>query len=661
MGFEREARWLRQQSQICNWPDSQLQPNAGILLSPPSGRCYLLRAMSRSDTQVLEAEYARLAEQDVSAPGDPERLFRMGEISASLERREEAARHFARAAQARGDWAPPCFALARMLDALDQPDAAITAYRAGLAIEPKDAETHFTLARLLERTGRGGVAIEHYDMAALYRPEWIDPRLYKGALLEGRGDYTAARQAYDRALALGAPPGFVLRRDLQVPIIAESAESYRNARLAYTERLAALEADPPPIENPAREAAGNRFFLAYHGLDDRPLQEGLIRLFRSACPNLDWTARHCGTPRRRDGPRRIAFASRFFHDHSIGRLMVGLLDHLAKRGDCELLVFDAVEPRRDDLRGEIERVADRTETLPADLEAARRRIADTEPDILFYPDIGMDPVTYFLAFARLAPVQCASWGHPVTTGMTTIDYFLSCDAAEPPDAEAHYTERLVRLGGLPFSYHRPAPPVSTKTRADFNLEAGGTLYFLAQNLFKIHPNMDEALLAILERDPTGLILLPEGQDIAWGATLRERFETTLAPHADRAVFLPRLDHDDYMRLLALSDVSLDSFPFSGGNTTYQALAMGTPVVTLPGDYLRGRLSLAIYHHLGVADCIARDAADYADIACRLGQGRRFREGVTARIDAAADRIFDDPIFLAEAEEFLMTAKPPRTT
>ena len=77
------------------------------------------------------------------------------------------------------------------------------------------------------------------------------------------------------------------------------------------------------------------------------------------------------------------------------------------------------------------------------------QVAATELDVLFYADIGMDPTTYFLAFSRLAPVQCVTWGHPVTTGIPNIDDYLSSDVFEAPGAEAHYTERLIRLPRRP--------------------------------------------------------------------------------------------------------------------------------------------------------------------------------------------------------------------
>lgn len=102
-------------------------------------------------------------------------------------------------------------------------------------------------------------------------------------------------------------------------------------------------------------------------------------------------------------PRRIGIASRFLNDHSIGRLMVGLLAHLNAREDCLIYLFHAVTPQDDDLRREIEALLDTSIVLPGDLQAAREAISEARLDVLFYPDIGMDPVTYFLA-----PVQCAT-------------------------------------------------------------------------------------------------------------------------------------------------------------------------------------------------------------------------------------------------------------
>ena len=548
----------------------------------------------------LTAERARLEAELADRPDDAELLERLGRVCQELGLNGDAAGYLAQAAGLRPDWATPRFGLGVSLELLGRHDDAVIAYLAAIEVSPDYAEAHLNLANILTRRWEIDDALEHYAAAIESRPRWAIGRLNRANALVARGEFEAARMDYDEVLQLDGPAGVRLRRDLQVPIVAASAAEYDEARATYEARLAALVADPPNIAHPARECGANRFYLAYYGLDDRPMQEGLARLYLAGCPNLEWTAPHCRNGAKSGAKsgarRRLAFVSRFFFDHSIGRLIRGLLSHLAGREDCEIALFDVAHAPDDDLRREIAGLADRLETLPAGFEAGRERIAEYEPDVLIYPDIGMDHATYFLAFARLAPVQCAMYGHPVTTGIPTIDYYLSCDAAEAEGAEAHYSEQLVRIGGLPFSFKRPPDPDPPAVRADFGLGEDATLYFLAQNLFKVHPDMDAALKAILEGDPQGRILLLEGHDRRLGERLRERFRTTLGDVADRVIFRPRVSHDEYMRLLKLADVGLDSFPFCGGTTTYQALAMGTPVVTLPGDFLRGRVSLAIYKH-----------------------------------------------------------------
>ena len=85
----------------------------------------------------------------------------------------------------------------------------------------------------------------------------------------------------------------------------------------------------------------------------------------------------------------------------------------------------------DSIRREIAEQAIRINKLEPNLDAARQGIAASEPDLVFYPEIGMDPVVYFLAFSRLAPIQAVSFGHPITSGVATIDYFLSCAINSP--------------------------------------------------------------------------------------------------------------------------------------------------------------------------------------------------------------------------------------
>ena len=149
---------------------------------------------------------------------------------------------------------------------------------------------------------------------------------------------------------------------------------------------------------------------------------------------------------------RIGFMSRHFHAHTVYYLFEGWMAEL-DRSAFEVHAFN-IGPHdgvTDQLAGKVD--AFHGKPLPdADL---LQLVRDQVLDVLVFPDIGMDPRTFLPAALRLAPVQCASWGHPVTSGLPTIDYFLSSDLMEPEDGESHYSEKLVRLPNLSICFRFP--------------------------------------------------------------------------------------------------------------------------------------------------------------------------------------------------------------
>ena len=584
-------------------------------------------------------------------PGDAALQGNLGALLQAAGRLDAARKHLERAIQLKPDFASAHYNLGIVRTGQGDPNAAAASYLRAIAIEPRHAGAHLNLANLLGEAKQYADAVRHYRLALAARPlpaAWVN----LGNALKEQGYWREAGQAYEQALTLGAGDGARLKAAAVLPLVPESEPEIEQARSEFAQRIAALAEAGLRIADPSREVGSTHFALAYQGGDDKDLAQAMARLFLQSCPGLDTAAEHCRVPAaRREGPLRVGICSRFLRDHSIGRLMLNLIQHMATTGRYSLYVFTFPQ-RADAVWDEIAGHAAEAVTLPLDLGLARQEIAKRRLDVLLYPDIGMEPMTYFLGFARLAPVQCVTWGHPVTTGIPNMDFFLSCDAAEPPDGETHYSETLVRLGGLPMSYRRPKRPEPLKSRADFGLPADAHLYFCAQNLFKIHPLLDRVFARILEADPQGRLLLLHGNDPHWAEILLQRYRAVMPGHMDRVTVLPRQSHDGYMNLLALSDVSLDSLPFSGGNTTYQALAMGTPVVTLPGEFLRGRLSLAIYAKAGVMDLVAADADDYVRLAVRAATDRAWRGDVMARIEAASGVIYDDRDYLLDVERFL---------
>ena len=532
----------------------------------------------------------------------------------------------------------------------------LDAHNEALRLAPDAVVIRLSAAKLAHSLELQEVSLGHFEEAAR-----LDPRCYQavesarricvGAGFEDRALHYS-RLAYDLNPAADA----LVSQKLLVPSIMDSTDAIRETRARYERGVDEMAASTLRLETPEGAVGVSAFFLAYHGENDRDLQVKTAQLFRRTIPSLQFTAPHCVRARRGAAKIRIGFISRFFASHSIYSTSVGLIEKLS-REKFEVIVLRIMPSRDDADTARIRAAADHTVTLDPDIYRAREQIAALELDILFYQDIGMEPISYFLAFARLAPVQCVSFGHPNTTGIPTMDYFISNDLFEPPDAQAHYSETLVQLRDLPTLayYYKPKVPANCAARESFGLPADATLYVCPQTLYKLHPDFDGILRGILERDARALVILIAGQFREFTDRLRARFARSMPSQAPRIVFLPFMAFDRFMQLLCLADVVLDTVHFNGMNSSLQAFAAGTPVVTLPGRLQRGRHTLAMYRKMGIEDCIAADSREYIDIAVRVASDRAYAEVVRRRILARNHVLFEDIRVVQEFERFFVDA------
>jgi protein O-GlcNAc transferase len=311
---------------------------------------------------------------------------------------------------------------------------------------------------------------------------------------------------------------------------------------------------------------------------------------------------------------------------------------------------------RDEYSDAIRSAASTAVELPLDLDAARRTIASLRLDVLFYQDINMEPFTYLLAFARLAHVQCTSFGHPDTTGIPAMDWFVTSELFEPAANAGHYSERLFSVRGAPTLayYYRPAPPPAL-SRAELGLPDDQRLYVCAQNLFKFHPDFDSMLSRIVRRDPGGRIVLIGSPEDTRTRRLLARLESVQPGISDRIIVTPRRPEAGFLALLRAADVVLDTPHFNGMNSSLEAFAMGTPIVTLPGEFQRGRHTQAMYQAMGIDDGVARDDDDYVDRAVAIAGDPDRRRNLAARILERCDALFGRDDVIREFERFFETA------
>lgn len=543
--------------------------------------------------------------------------------------------------------------LGQLMVALGRHDEGEAAYREALKLNPRFAEAHYNLGNIRRIKGDPQGAAAAYRQALGFAPELKEAWENLATVTLEVGSYEEARRAADRLSTIGATPAQRLRAALMMPIVPADPGQILWARRNLQDEILRLRAEGVRFADPYRDVGMTSFYLAYHGLSDRPLQEALAGLYLEACPDLAWSAPHCEGRRRPGGRRpRIGLVSAYFSAHTIGKLYLRLVE-LWNRDRFELILFRAGSDGSDIAR-RFDAAADRVVHLPADLAEARRVLAEAEADLLFYPDIGMNLFTYFLAYARLAPVQCVSWGHPDSTGIPNLDYFISSDMIEPEGSEAEYSERLVKLRRVPACYGPPTIPPPAD-RAYFDLPEGRHLYVCGQATFKFHPDFDAVLAAILRADPKGLVVLTTGRRPEWTERLLARIARGFPDIADRVRLVRRMSQEDYLRLQGLADVALDPPQFGGGNSSYEIFQAGTPIIASLAPFMRGRPTFGMYRQMDIPDLVARDSNHYAQLAVRAAGDRDWRADIVRRIGERKALLYDDREVVAEFEDFFEQA------
>lgn len=546
----------------------------------------------------------------------------------------------------------------------DDRRAAKEAFEKAIAVDPSLSEPHSNLGQLLLAASDTDRALDGFRRAIALDPGYGEAQLHLSQCLLDMGRVDEAEAVYRQAVAADRRGTLKLRLALMLPEFMHSKEAIQLARNRLSARLAELEAGEWSFSDPiAAVRQCYWFFLAYHGMNDRPLVGRIARLLLRACPFLGFQAAHCAAPAaRRKGSRlRLGFASSNLREHTIGKLMMGVIGNLPQ-DIFDIYVF-VPEQQPDRVHRYLQSRVTQVVILPPSLEGARNQIAAFALDILFYPDIGMDAFIYFLAFARLAPMQCVTWGHPMSTGIPAIDYFVTHRECELPGSEQFYSERLLALpaGDALTYYFRPDTAGLDRTRAHYGLSDANTIYLCPQTLFKLHPDQDAAFRKILSADRNGVLVFLEGDKPLLKQLLLERLQRQMPEEISRVRFVPMQPFRDFLNLIKVSDVVLDTFVFGGGNSSMEAFAVGRPVVTLPSDQLRGRLTLACCRRMGIDELVAADAGDFAAKAVRLGTDRSHRAALEAKIAARSGLLFEDKAMVTHLAGLLVDAFEQRAT
>jgi protein O-GlcNAc transferase len=582
-----------------------------------------------------------------------------GDALARLGRLDDALTSYARALAITPDRADVLDRRGAVEYTLGQLDAALASYDQALAVDPERPETLYNRGGILQELNRHDQALASFDRAIALRPDYAEALYARGNSLHVMNRCPEAVASYQSALS--ARPDYPEARFAlcmaELPILYERETDIDERRSAYATQLRALSETTKLESDLLDRGVGSRqpFFLTYQGRNDRDLQStyGAIvcGLMAKRYPPLP-----LGPRPHADEPVRLGIVSGFFRAHANWNIPIGgWLGQLDRR---RFRMFGYYTGAIQDAETQAAAgLCERFVQGPLSTERWREEIAADAPHVLIYPEVGMDAMVTRLAAQRLAHVQCNSWGHPDTSGIPTLDYFLSSALMEPADGDGHYTERLVRLPNLSVYCEPTTPSPMPLRRVELGLREAATVFWCGQSLYKYLPQFDPVFPRIargLDDCQFVFIGYTRGRWITdlFRARLERAFADCGLRAEDHCVILPQMPRELFIAATGLCDVFLDSIGWSGCNSTLEALAYDLPVVTMPGALMRGRHSAAMLEMMGVTETIAASLETYVAVATRLGREPDWRAHVKRKLGENKHRLYRDRACIAALEDFL---------
>ncbi|WP_198386520.1 hypothetical protein [Burkholderia ubonensis] len=561
---------------------------------------------------------------------------------------------------------------------------AVFFYKEAIDLSPNWDAPHNNMGVCFERLGKKEEALRSYQMAVRLAPQsqraavnaakiafGLGQRQAAFELLKdfenGQGDADViAKMAYvsyyigNRKLAeqyarhaLRIKPwsiGAIVQKVVsKIPVVYRSSEEVDQVAQSVDEALREMRQDCERACEYGSEKlvaefsdiwADPLFYLTYNGRLNKTaisvFNDNLAMLVRTAFGECEHSARESRTLRQGAAKKRVAIVSAFVCSHSIWKIPLAGIYADLDRSKYEIFTFhlggsgdevtEIARKKSDYFMHELAL----SKVLPA--------IAQAGPDVVIFPDVGMNFASYCATGLRFAPLQLQMLGHPETSGSACVDLVLSPDTMEQPCAQEFYREQLIRLPGLGCAYVFNYPKPDVLSRADFGLSDNDVIFVSPQSIFKYVPDDDEIYPKIALRVGSNcrfVFLRPkfDGNSASiFEARLCRAFGTYGLDYKAFVTFIDApLATPRFMALCGLSDVFLDNVSWSGHNTTLDALHCGTLVLCAEGTFMRQSHSAAIMRCLGFPELVAKSRDELIDLCAKYAIDSRYREEYRASL------------------------------
>ncbi|APB98606.1 hypothetical protein A4F89_04235 [Polynucleobacter asymbioticus] len=597
-----------------------------------------------------------------------EAYYNRGNALQALKHFDRALASYDKAISIKSNYAEAYSNRGNALKELGRPDEALASYDKAISIKSNNAEAYSNRGNVLKELGRPDEALASYGKAISIKPDYADAHSNRGSALQELGRLDEALVSYDKAISI--KPDYAearwARATSVLPIIQNQAIHIQDCRADFHTKL--LELDnwftKKKLEGGYKAVGSTQpFFIAYQEENNKEL----LSQYGALCCKLMgyWQQKNNYLLKSRlfKKPIKLGIVSNHIREHSVWSAITrGWIEYL-NRDDFQLFFFytDATIDKETEFAKSI---ATGFIQCSKNLDRGVNAILDAQIDVLLYPEIGMDPMTVKLASLRLAPVQVASWGHPETTGLPTMDYYVSAELLEPDNPEQYYSERLVKLPNLGCYYKKSSVIAESIDLNGIGIAVDQPLLICPGTPFKYKPQYDHVFVDIAKQLKKCQLIFFTHQKYQLTELLKKRIASRFLEAGlnfkDYCVFIPWQPKTAFYSLMKRADVFLDTIGFSGFNTAMQAIECDLPIVTREGKFMRGRLASGVLKKIGLSELIAGDEKDYVNLAIKLVRNQQYNQSIRKHIKDNSHALYDDLEPVRALEKFIKVAHSEST-
>ena len=591
-------------------------------------------------------------------PNNLAAYYNLGIILNELGESQKAISCYEKAIQISPNNSAVYYNLGNTLKKLGESQKAINCYEKAIQINPNHIHAHNNLGIILKELGQSKKAISCYEKAIQINPNHIDTYNNLGNIHNELGESKKAISCYEKAIKI--EPENLTSHWLSMntfPVIYKNFEEIDQYRKNFIKSIKKvnllLDAQSKYSKNQLVNAinSSTNFYLHYQGKDVLELQQRYAHLIEKITQNIYQEFHKERKKNISTKYIKIGFVSSFFKSHTVSKLFKNWILKLDPKYFKRFVYYvgNELDHTTNEIKKNVDYFFNHTE-----VDRLINQIFQDNLDVLIYLDIGMKPIIQILSSLRLSPIQCNTWGHPVTSGFKNIDYYFSSELMEDQNSQKNYSENLIMLPNLGINYD--FPNLSNIKKPNILNKSNSTIFLNLQSLFKLLPQDDHIYLDILKKNSNCCFWFIHGKNNSVTSIFKERISKLFKKEGYNfekySYFHPRCSQEEFFGLIEESDIILDSFNWSGGNTSLEAISLNKPIVTYPSTFMRGRHTYGILKILDIDETIAISKKNYVEIAVKLANEKNFRNSIVDKIKKNKNKLFNDDISLKFLEEVI---------